>query len=70
MSETTKFSRWDAFLVGMLLAFVFTFLPMTFWGLEKWHRRTCHEQFNQAATPRDSLTVIVNDSYCNLVLDR
>ncbi len=60
----------ESFVVGVLLAFFTTFLLMMTLGVNKWHNRTCDERFNQAATASDSLTVIVDDSYCNTRLDR
>ena len=56
--------------VGFFVTFLLTvFLTMTF-VVNKWHNRTCHEQFNQAATASDSLEVVRDDAYCNTRLDR
>ena len=65
-----EFGKGDAFLAGAVLTGLLTFVLTMTLGVEKWHKRTCHEQFNQAATATDSLTVIRDDSFCDVVLDR
>ncbi len=64
----------ESFSIGMLIGAVLTFiltLGLTIgFGVNKWHNRTCDERFNQAITASDSLTVIVDDTYCNTRLDR
>ena len=70
MTEPAEFKRFDAFLLGALLAFLVTMIPMKIWGVEKWHERTCVERFKQAETPSDSLSVIRQDSFCNTIMNR
>ena len=69
MTDRNEFNAGD-FLAGAMLGLVVTLILAMLFGVNKWHDRTCIEQFNQAVTASDSLTVIVDDSYCNTRLDR
>ncbi len=66
MTELEKLGGFDfsAFTLGLLTGFVLTFVPTMVWGVEKWHERACVEQFNQAETASDSLSVVREDPFC------
>ena len=69
MSEgPAEFKMLDAFLLGALLTLLLTTVPLMIWGVQKWHDQTCSEQFNQAASASDSLSVIRQDSFCRRLL--
>ena len=60
----------ESFIAGLLIGLFLAFMLTMILGVDKWHDRTCQEQFGQAVTASDSLSVIVQDSYCNTELDR
>ena len=68
MSDSADFD-FGSFFVGLVVAFVTTFMLMQIFGINKWHDRTCQEQFSQAVTASDTLSVIRQDAYCNTELD-
>ena len=59
-----------SFLGGAMVAVLITFVLTQTFGINKWHDRTCREQFSQAVTASDTLSVIRQDAYCNTELDR
>ena len=69
MSDSTDFD-FGSFGIGFVVAFFLTFFVMQIFGINKWHNRTCQEQFRQAVTASDTLSVIRIDAYCNAELDR
>ena len=69
MAESDKDFDFGSFLLGLLVAVFVTSILMQVFGINKWHDRTCQEQFSQAVTASDTLSVIRQDAYCNTEFD-
>ena len=68
MSDSADFD-FGSFLLGLMVALFVTSILMQAFAVNKWHDRTCQEQFSQAVTASDTLSVIRQDAYCNTELD-